>query len=170
MNRLLLFTLVASMLLPSTFSQSFQTELRLLPGLASGAKTNPGDLGLGLYAGYEYSLDKSWALRSGLEISTSAWAGQLLAEVGSIRTLAAWDRNTLSARASLHGGMIWFRNDPPLIYGLSSGIRWQQNSGRWRWYISPGIRWLNAPAYGDMSTFSSLTDLELRIGLLINLR
>ena len=149
----------------SGYSQHIQTELRLLPGLAHGAEADPGDLGAGLYAGYERPFSDKWTWRAGLEMSTTAWAGQLLAEAGAVRQLRTWESVGLSARAALHTGMIWWRSDPPLLYGTSAGLRLQRTTGRWRWYVSPGIRWLNAPQYGNIAGFSSITDLEIRLGV-----
>lgn len=143
-----------------------QVGLRLLPGLAYNQNIDIGDLGMGVYAGYQYRVTPHFSVQAGTEISTTAWAGQILLEVGG--TWYAWenDKLELGIRGSFHPGWIWYRENAPFITGLSTGLSLHnKSSGKWSWSVSPGIRRLQSSQYSQISTINSLTDIELRIGI-----
>lgn len=143
-----------------------QVDLRLLPGLAYNQEIDVGDLGMGIYAGYQYRLNQHIAVRAGLELSTTAWAGQVLTELGGSWYVWENEKLELAIRGSFHPGWIWYRENAPFIAGVSTGISLSNNSsGKWSWYLSPGIRRLQPSGYSQISTINSLTDVELRIGI-----
>lgn len=143
-----------------------QVDLRLLPGLAYNQSIDVGDLGMGIYTGYQYRLNPHIAVRAGLELSTTAWAGQVLLEVGGSWYVWENEKLELAIRGSIHPGWIWYRENAPFIAGLSTGVSLHnKSSGKWSWAISPGIRRLHSTGYNQISAINSLTDLELRVGV-----
>lgn len=83
-----------------------QVDLRLLPGLAYNQSIDVGDLGMGIYTGYQYRLTPHIDVRAGLELSTTAWAGQVLLEVGGSWYVWENEKLELAIRGSIHPGWI----------------------------------------------------------------